>query len=122
VTVTSGESCYDKDGPHGWQINQNETVVAFYNRTLKTDPLQAEISDASLMIEDLTITFHRTIRVPDNGDVNYLPPGVGSFPLYNIAEFAGVLPQDMVEKGGVFFPMYRKCSLLPPSSQCHAQC
>jgi len=116
VTVANCESCYDQNGPGGWQINRDETLVAFYNRTLKTEPLQAEIADSSLKIDDLKITFKRTIRVPDNGDVSYLPPATGIFPLYNIAEFAGVLPQEMVDKGGVFFPMYRKCSRLPTIS------
>jgi hypothetical protein len=107
--VTSGESCY---GPGGWQINEDETLIAFYNRTLKKEPLHARLEDSQeprkLQIDDLEITFKRTIRVPDNGEVSYLPPDSGSFPLYNVADFASVLPQDMVDKGGLFFSMYRE--------------
>lgn len=58
--------------------------------------------------QGLEISFHRTIRVPDNEQVFQLPPNLGSFPLYKIQDYASSLPQDMVEKDGVFFPMYQK--------------
>lgn len=58
--------------------------------------------------QGLEISFHRTIRVPDNEQVSQLPPSLGSFPLYKTQDYASSLPQDMVEKGGVFFPMYQK--------------
>ncbi|KAM0324390.1 hypothetical protein ACHAQA_008172 [Verticillium albo-atrum] len=55
----------------------------------------------------LTITLNRTIRVPDNQDTNALPPSCGQFPLYRIRDYAHNLPDDMVQKGGLFFPMYQ---------------
>lgn len=58
--------------------------------------------------QGLAISFHRTIRVPDNAQVSQLPPSLGSFPLYKIHDYASRLPKDMVDKGGVFFPMYQK--------------
>ncbi len=56
----------------------------------------------------LSISFQRTVRVPDNQDISALPPGLGAFPLYPVSEHASNLPTDMVAKGGVFSPMYRK--------------
>ncbi|KAJ8581981.1 hypothetical protein M405DRAFT_846143 [Rhizopogon salebrosus TDB-379] len=44
---------------------------------------------------------------PDTGKPNNISPGLGSFPLDNIAEFSRVLPQHMVEKGGLFLAMYQ---------------
>jgi hypothetical protein len=119
VKVTSGPSSYDQND---LQINQDEPFVVFYNKYLPREPplsavLPRYINEGSaasnLVIDDsLTISFQRTIRVPETQEPNNLPPGLGSFPLYNVAEFAHVLPQDMVEKGGLFFAMYRKSNLL----------
>jgi hypothetical protein len=109
VKVTCGQSSYDQND---LQINQDEPLVAFYNRYLAPPSLSANCRQNSLSIDSgfgpLGISFQRTIRVPETGKPNSLPPGLGSFPLYNVAEFAHVLPQDMVEKGGLFFAMYRK--------------
>ncbi|KAL8749265.1 MAG: hypothetical protein Q9184_006874 [Pyrenodesmia sp. 2 TL-2023] len=57
------------------------------------------------------ISFQRTVRVPDNQGQNELPPSMGTFPLYSIANDHGTLPEDMAAKGGIFFPMYRKSPL-----------
>ncbi|KAJ8594269.1 hypothetical protein M405DRAFT_838674, partial [Rhizopogon salebrosus TDB-379] len=115
VKVTSGPSSYDQND---LQINQDEPFVVFYNKYLPREPplsavLPRYINEGSaasnLVIDDsLTISFQRTIRVPETQEPNNLPPGLGSFPLYNVAEFAHVLPQDMVEKGGLFFAMYQR--------------
>jgi len=59
--------------------------------------------------ESLEISFQRTIRVPDNGHHSDLPPGMGKFPLYSVANNKNKLPADMALKGGLFLPMYRKC-------------
>jgi hypothetical protein len=56
----------------------------------------------------LEISFKRTVRVPDDGTVHKLPPGLGNFPLFNIDRFKNRLPEEMESKGGVFLPIYRK--------------
>lgn len=58
--------------------------------------------------DELKISLCRTIRVADNFDASNLPPDVGRFPLFSVAEFEETMPQHMVEKGGLFFPMYRE--------------
>lgn len=60
------------------------------------------------MPQGLDISFERTIRVPDNKVLSHLPPSLGSFPLYKVQDYAHGLPQSMVDKGGVFFPMHQK--------------
>ncbi|UZP36976.1 hypothetical protein NXS19_004792 [Fusarium pseudograminearum] len=59
-------------------------------------------------IDDLEISFKRTVRVPDNDDTNYLPPDAGSFPLYKVDDYAETLPLSMAQKGGLFIPMYQR--------------
>ena len=56
----------------------------------------------------IDISFRRTVRVADGQDTSQLPPDMGKFPLYAVSAFQKQLPQTMAEKGGVFFPMYRK--------------
>jgi hypothetical protein len=58
----------------------------------------------------------RTVRVPDDGTVHKLPPGLGRFPVFNIASFEDRLPPEMLSKGGIFLPIYRKQSLNAVSS------
>lgn len=63
---------------------------------------------AGKLPQSLEITFERTIRVPDNGTVNNLPPSLGSFDLHKIQNYAHRLPREIAEKGGVFLSMYQK--------------
>lgn len=58
----------------------------------------------------LTISFQRTIRVPDNGGSSGLPPDLGKFTLYKVGDYATRLPKTITAKGGVFFSMHRKSS------------
>ncbi|KAF4961782.1 hypothetical protein FSARC_10078 [Fusarium sarcochroum] len=59
-------------------------------------------------LDDLSISFQRTVRVPDNDDSNDLPPDLGSFPLHKVDDYADKLPVNMAEKGGIFIPMYQR--------------
>jgi hypothetical protein len=120
VKITSAKSCYDHNGP---QMNQDEPLISFFNKSTPRKTFTSVLpgrcgnshSSDDLSIRsgksNLSISFKRTVRVPDNGQTNNLPPGLGSFPLYNVADFSNVLPQDMVEKGGLFLAMYRKYNL-----------
>lgn len=56
----------------------------------------------------MSIILHRTIRVPDNYSTNSLPPSHGGFPLYRVRDYRDRMPHDIVQKGGLFFPMYRR--------------
>jgi hypothetical protein len=79
--------------------------------TTTWDP-EASIGWGSIRIDDLEITFVRTLRVPDNNkDVNHLPPGLGRFELQRVDQYSVKLPADMAAKGGIFFPMYQREAL-----------
>ena len=62
-------------------------------------------------MHQLDISFHRTLRVPDGKGDSELPPSMGTFPLYSVANYAESLPKDVAAKGGLFLPMYRMSTL-----------
>jgi hypothetical protein len=55
----------------------------------------------------LHIRFQRTLRIPDDGSSYPLPPGLGSFPLRHVDDFAERVPQSWLQRGGVLMPMYQ---------------
>ena len=54
-----------------------------------------------------SIEFERTLRIPDDGKDYFLPPGLGSFPLRHLEDYAGRLPEDWLQRGGVLAPMHQ---------------
>ena len=54
-----------------------------------------------------SIEFQRTLRIPDDNNSHPLPPGLGTFPLLHVDDFADRLPADWSRHGGVFMPMYQ---------------
>ena len=61
--------------------------------------------------DSLKISFKRTIRVPDNNENNFLPPSLGDFPLYSVANYRKTLSPQILAKGGIFLPMYQREAL-----------
>lgn len=59
----------------------------------------------------LEITFQRTLRLPDDGKAYPLPPGLGSFPLRHLDDYADKLPESWRRRGGVIMPMYQSEAL-----------
>ena len=59
----------------------------------------------------LKITFQRTLRIPDDDKVYPLPPGLGSFPLRHVDDFAKTVPKQWIQHGGVMMPMYQSEAL-----------
>lgn len=59
----------------------------------------------------LRITFQRTLRIPDDERTYPLPPGLGSFPLRHVDDFAKTVPGQWIQHGGVMMPMYQSEAL-----------
>lgn len=59
----------------------------------------------------LTITFQRTLRIPDDGNTYPLPPGLGKFPLRHVDDFSSKVPTPWVTRGGILLPMYQSEAL-----------
>ena len=55
----------------------------------------------------LRIEFQRTLRIPDDDQVHYLPPGLGTFPLTHVDDVGPRVPSAWVAHGGVLLPMYQ---------------
>ena len=86
-----------------------DTPLGKYFARFHSNPFDAKIKNSELFIGDLQISFRRTVRVPAqtvDDQPSRLPPDLGPFPLYNVAEFSN-LPHQMIQKGGCLMPMYR---------------
>lgn len=59
----------------------------------------------------LSIDFERTLRIPDDGRNYPLPPGLGSFPLRHVDDFANRVPAPWLKRGGVLLPMFQSEAL-----------
>ena len=73
--------------------------------------MTCRLGDSEVVVNGgLRISFHRTIRVPDNDQISLLPPDLGAYPLWSVQKYSTKMPVEMAAKGGLFFPMYRKCN------------
>ena len=74
--------------------------------------LKLRIRESGLQFGDgLTLKFQRTLRIPDDGKTYPLPPGLGSFPIRKISDYADRVPAEWRKRGGVFIPMYQREAL-----------
>jgi hypothetical protein len=55
----------------------------------------------------LSISFMRTLRIPDTDKTYNLPPSLGSFPLRHVEDYADNLPMCAVDRGGIVMPMWQ---------------
>ena len=55
-----------------------------------------------------SVSFQRTLRIPDDGRQYPLPPGLGMFPVRRVADYARRVPAAWRERGGFFIPMYQR--------------
>lgn len=77
---------------------------------LKSDKLLVSFPDLPLQ-PVLTIDLQRTLRIPDDGKNYPLPPGLGSFPIRQIDDFASRVPDQWLKRGGVLLPMWQSEAL-----------
>ncbi len=73
---------------------------------LKSDKLDVSFPELPMQ-PTLTIDFQRTLRIPDDGRDYPLPPGLGSFPLRHIDDYARSMPASWLKRGGVLLPMWQ---------------
>jgi hypothetical protein len=66
------------------------------------------LSDAIQIGENFTLTFQRTLRIPDDGNIYPLPPGLENFPIRRVVDYVDRVPPAWRERGGVFIPMYQR--------------
>lgn len=56
---------------------------------------------------EFTMSFQRTLRIPDDGRTYPLPAGLGRFGLRHIDDFGSRVPARWNARGGVMMPMYQ---------------
>jgi len=61
--------------------------------------------------ERFAVSFHRTLRVPDDGRSYPLPPGLGRLPIERVADFPSGVPEAWHDHNGVFIPLYQREAL-----------
>jgi hypothetical protein len=61
--------------------------------------------------QHFSVSFQRTLRIPDDGAKYPLPPGLGRFPVCKVEDYADRVPDAWRERGGVFIPMYQREAL-----------
>lgn len=54
-----------------------------------------------------SVSFQRTLRIPDDGAPHHLPPGLGNFPLRHVDDYKSRLPAEWLRRGGVLMPMHQ---------------
>ena len=74
---------------------------------LRSDSLVCTFPETTTHGAKLTISFMRTLRVPDDGKSYPLPPGLGRFPLEHVDDYRQAVPESWSEHGGVMLPLYQ---------------
>lgn len=57
------------------------------------------------------LSFHRTLRVPEDGRHYPLPAGLGRFPIHRVEDYPNKVPASWLKTGGFFLPIYQKEAL-----------
>ena len=69
------------------------------------------VADALQIGPHFSLSFQRTLRIPDDGHVYPLPPGLGSFPIRRVEDYRDRVPAAWRAHAGVFIPMYQREAL-----------
>ncbi|MGV0837869.1 hypothetical protein [Mycolicibacterium thermoresistibile] len=72
-----------------------------------TDGAAVRIRGDRLEFGSVTVTFHRTLRIPETG-LHPLPPGLGRFPLRRVTDYPDTVPAEWLSRGGVMLPIYQR--------------
>ena len=77
---------------------------------LKNDKMNVRFPEICNEYE-LDISFQRTLRIPDDGNDHFLPPGLGEFPLRHIEDFDLGNKEHLKKRGGLIMPMFQSDAL-----------
>ena len=74
--------------------------------------LPLAIRDNALHIgRHTTISFNRTLRIPEDGRAYPLPAGFGRLPILRVEDYAERVPEQWLEQGGFIIPLYQREAL-----------
>ena len=72
-----------------------------------TSTLSVVVDRDELRVGDVTVSFQRTLRIPESGR-HSLPPGLGRFPLRRVEDYPDTAPPAWLATGGVMLPIYQR--------------
>ncbi|KAF4333900.1 integral membrane protein [Fusarium beomiforme] len=113
ICAVDGPSCYAEPG---LLINRDESIGSFTDvlRQLRVRCKDGKAVTTSFPAE-LEITFHRTLRLPEEGELHYQSHRLCHIPVMGIASISRQLQNssnasltNMARKGGVFFTLYQR--------------
>jgi hypothetical protein len=78
--------------------------------SIENDALKVAFPDIDES-QSLHISFQRTLRIPNDGQIYPLPPGLGNFPLRHIEDVALGDLEHRKDRGGVIMPMFQTDAL-----------
>jgi len=105
VEIVKGESIYESGH---LAINLDEDFASFFTELQRPAKLpEVRVQDDALVFANGTqVNFQRTLRIPEDGSVHALPPGLGHFPLETCNAYpANRLPPSWRNGGDVFMPI-----------------
>ncbi|MEL6495560.1 MAG: hypothetical protein AAFQ41_10630 [Cyanobacteria bacterium J06623_7] len=74
--------------------------------------LKVTVQDNAIAFgNNFALNFQRTLRIPDDGQIYPLPPGLGTFPICRVEDYRDTVPISWLNHGGVFIPMYQREAL-----------
>jgi hypothetical protein len=110
IVITEQASIYGKR-----LMNKNEPFAVFLEKAFPSPEITICLEEDSkkgegfsIHVDDnLEISFHRTVRLPNDGKICTLPTSLGKLPMFDSQDFSQRLPVDVREKGGLILPMWR---------------
>jgi hypothetical protein len=95
------------------QLSINYVDIAFSQTTKNIMPVSDVTvkNNAIHFGENTSISFQRTLRIPDDDKVYPLPPSLGNFPIYRVQDYERTVPQHWLKSRGVFIPIYQREAL-----------
>ena len=74
--------------------------------------LKVVVKQHAIQIGDrFMLSLQRTLRIPNDGKIYPLPPGLGVFPIYPVSDYSESLPADWNQDNHFFIPMYQREAL-----------
>ena len=74
-------------------------------------PVMLEVDDVIRIGRHTTVSFNRTLRVPEDGRDYPLPAGFGRLPICRVEDYADKVPAKWLAEGGFFIPLYQREAL-----------
>ena len=89
-----------------------EAAALFLNRSSLRQSAMVVVDENRLLVgRFFSVTFRRTLRVPEDGKDYPLPPGFREpFPIFRVQDYAYAhkVPRHWLEDGGFFIPMHQR--------------